>query len=281
MKKILKTIFVILIVCIFFVQTTFWYTLNKKDEKILKIFFLKIDKIYKKDPNKIKDFYILLKKIRPKYKKNKVKFYFLTWELEKYLEKKVSYRKQNFLTSEANLVEPNKIKKIPNEQDQEIEKKTFPQRKKNLKWRKKITKKILKNNFEENQKKLNKKILKITIKNWVLVKYIKKEKKYIPKNTPKNLSPKIEKTFLIVKILDNNFLLIKYYKKIKIFEITWIENYSCNKEKINIFLKKKLEKKIIFLDNIKKKNDNFLKADFFINWEKLEKLLLKEKICKK
>jgi len=292
MKFFLKTIFIILLVCMFLVQISFWYELNKKDEKILKIFYFKIDKIYNKKPERLKKFYITLKKIRPKYKykKNKSRFYFLTWELEKYLEKKLNIKKKynNFwwkkindnLKKNNNLVNPKNIKKIANEQDEEI-KKIEKQLKKN--WKKKTKKiiKILKNNFKINKKRYNKNIFKTTKKNGVLVKYLKIEKKYIPKNTPKNLIPEIKTNFLVKKILDNNKIKIKYYESFKIFEITGIEDYFCDNNNLNNFLKNNLENKNIFLDNIKKKNNNSFKAEFYINWKKLYKILIEKNVCLK
>ena len=119
------------------------------------------------------------------------------------------------------------------------------------------------------------------MKNWVLVKYIKKEEKYIPKNTPKNLKPKILEKFLVIKITDKNLIIIKYYKKNKILKITWTENYSCNSLKLNSYFKNNLLWKKIILENLKKTaNKNIFKAEIYIKDKKINNILLENNICK-
>ncbi len=303
----IKKILLIILVFIFSINSIFAYNPTKKDKIVLNKIYRIVDKKFSKK-QKARKLLFAIKKIKLKYKnKNSIKkqrIYYLLVELEKYLEKKFHFSKTKKYSwknnynkikdkfkeynsrllqidnSKNNLTPENQIKKIPDPiQDKEIK---ILKKAKNKKLTKKIIKKLSTNSFSYLKNK-REKILKTTYKNWVFVKYVKKQKKYIPKNTPKNRTPKIENKFLITKIINTkkfkNTILIKYYSQIKILKITWLEDYSCNNSKLNIFLKNNLENKKVQLENIKKINKNTLSWEIYINWESILKKILNWKIC--
>jgi hypothetical protein len=83
----------------------------------------------------------------------------------------------------------------------------------------------------------------------------------------------------IVLLKNKNFIVVKYYKKNKIFEISWLENYSCNWLKLNNFLKNNLEWKKVIFENIKKINSKKIKAEFYLYGENLAKKIIENNIC--
>lgn len=256
----LKKIFLILLILIFTINSSFAYNISKKDELVLNKIYKIIDKKFSKE-SKARKLYFTVKKIKPKFLINKnnkkynkkIRIYYLLLEIEKYLEKKLNIKT---------------IFSWNNFKDNSLKTNNW----KNWKF-KKIEKKII--------KKINNNILRTRVKNWVLVKYIKKEEKYIPKNTPKNIKPKILEKFLVIKITDKNLIIIKYYKKNKILKITWTENYSCNSLKLNSYFKNNLLWKKIILENLKKTaNKNIFKAEIYIKDKKINNILLENNICK-
>ena len=281
----MKNILIFIIIFFSIISNTFSYNISKKDEKLLKKIYVIIDKKFSKE-KKARKLYLKIKKIKPKFFVNKnnkkyrkkIRIYYLFDALEKYLGKKIwVWNIKKWWNN--NLINPENIKKIVNEQDQEIKK--IWKKYKKLSQTKKF-KKILKSDFKLNKKIDNKKVFKTTKKNQVLVKYVKLiNKKDLPKHTSKNMIPEVRNTFLVAKILDNNKIIVKYYKELKFFEITWIEDYSCNSKKLNNYLKNNLENRSILFNNIKKKNTKVFKWEFYINWKNLYKVLLEENICKK
>jgi len=295
----MKKMIIFFIIFLNIISHTFAYNFSKKDEKLLNKIYKVIDKkFYKKQ--KAKKLYLKIKKVKPKFFVNKtnkkyrkkIRIYYTLDALEKYLEKKINIshknnisqennfkNKKSFINSWNNLVNPEKIEKISNKQDnQEIiinSKKNISKKinKNGLKIKKSILKKIVK-------KSTNKNIFKTTKNNWVFIKYVKIDKnKYIPKHTPKNLIPEIQTKFLVKKITDKNQIIIKYFKEYKFIKITGLSDYSCNSQKLNIYLKNNLENKVIELNNLKKKNKKTLKWEFLLNWKEISKILIEINIC--
>ncbi len=274
MFKKIKTLFIILVVCIFWIQTSFWYEFSDNEKKVLNRVYSKINVIYNKNHNVLKKIYPKFKKLKFKYKR-KIRFFNLLLEIEKYIWIKIENK--SFINNWNNLIDLKYIKKIKHEQDNQNNLFIENKWKKRTKRIKKIQKKI---DFKK-ENKFDKNILKTTKNNEVFVKYVKIiNKNDLPKHTIGNLNPEIKRNFLVKKILDNNSIIINYYKDFKFFEITWLDDYFCNSKLLNNYLKNNIENKIIFLDNIKKKNTKILKGEFYLNWKNLAKILIENNICK-
>ena len=199
----LKKILLIILIFIFSINSIFAYNPTKKDKIVLNKIYRIIDKKFSKK-QKARKLLFAIKKIKTKFKNQKSikkqRIYYLLIELEKYLEKKFNFSwinnrklkhsvnklKNKFIkynsrllqidNSKNNLTPDNQIKKIPDPiQDEQIKKTISTNGFSHLK-KKKNLKKLSTNSFSYLKNK-KEKILKTTYKNWVFVKYIKKQKK--------------------------------------------------------------------------------------------------------